>query len=202
MKPHLAVPLAVLVGVAQLRQSEYRFAFGLLATLTALAIVAVLFRPSIFAEYLNALRAAPPTFMTNASIPSVASAMFPAHAGLIRYAPVAILCAMGAILALLRPSTDPAKRAVLFLPLSLACSPFAWGHDYLLCVPFNYACAQFYITSERPSARSRLLLVVMLFNATISFALAYLFFVPGWAYVCIGVLYLCAAYLFARLSKE
>ncbi len=144
-------------------------------------------------------RSAPPTFMTNASIPSVLAAVSPDDAGLLRFLPFIAILVCAIWLGTKKRQWPPTVVSLCLLPIACTLSPFTWGHDYLLCLPFLYLCG--YSAQALRSQRSIWsgpLITLLALQATIPLALAYHFFVPGWSFVVCGIIFLAMLYVLIR----
>ena len=188
-KPHLTLPVIAFAIVACVRRKKAALAAGVVLAVLSLSLVALGFRSGVYAEYVAAIQTSPPTFMTNASLPSVLAALFPAHAFMLRFCPCLLLILGAVWRGWVRPPVGPVVPAVCLLPLAALLSPFSWGHDYLLCIPFFYLCGLCAAELWRRRRRDSITLWgILVLNALVPLSLAYHFFVPGWSFVLSGIL--------------
>jgi hypothetical protein len=191
LKVHILFPFYL--GVVCRAGVEKRFGIwlGILSGAGFLAIVLALLNPGALRNFFEMFGSRDLDGLTSASVPSIIRGFYPG------YGPLAGLLGGGAVSILMAAAARGhsfAWLAAVGLPLSLALGPFAWGHDYIICLPTCFFIAARIWSAEEDSLLRRVVTAEMLFVNILAFALSAIFNVPGWWYVAYG-LGLCALVL-------
>ena len=136
IKPHLLylIYLAILLNSFQTRNCKTLI--GLFTGAVFLALLPVVFSPSIFHFYYSAMQT-PPFYWKNPNLGSWLEEFFGAnqHIPLLRFGPTILLAGCFVLRSVL--SRNPLKADVVYplIPLSLLTSPYGWTYDQMLVIP-------------------------------------------------------------------
>lgn len=136
IKLHLFLMLYFALFLWVLSNRNWRFARGAISGLLLLIVLPLVFRPEVYQLYLNAPPMELPIQITNTSWTNLLS----------NYLPMPRTLALTLLVLIPLAVTCWTRRwwlrwsyrtmVPIFVPLSLICAPFAWSHDYIVCIPF------------------------------------------------------------------
>jgi hypothetical protein len=166
IKPHLVLGYLTAVLVISIKERRLNLIAGLLVGLGIQSMASTALRPAVWLEWLNHLSEYRNLITLNShpTIPQLATYLS-GNSAYLYITFIALLIAI-AIYAAIK-TIDP-KFLVLELPiLSVAVSPFAWSHDYLILLP-AYLMAVFILRSKFSlMAVFTLLAAICIFNFAI-----------------------------------
>ncbi len=184
VKVHLVVSFLVAVLLRALLEKRYQLVFGFFSGFSILLLISTYLNPLAFFTFWEMYNSDAFSWLTSASIPSVITGILPA----IREGAFLICIIMQLLFAIyLSRKESFAILAAVMLPLSVAFSPFAWGHDYIVCLPaYIFLLKIIWESKNKDLNRGYIIRAIILVNL-IALFLAAKFFIPGWWFVSYGV---------------
>jgi len=134
IKPHLLYLIYLVVALEALRWRRFREPLGFLSGLLILGGIPLLWRASLWEDYLGALQAMPVYFQTP-TLGSLLHGLDTASTWL-RFLPTVVTGVIAAfLLARRQPSVVSEQELLLLSALSLLTSPYGWVFDQILLMP-------------------------------------------------------------------
>ena len=181
IKPHLLWLIYLYVLAWSLTRREFRLLGGLAFAVASGALLVGVINYQSFRWYIESISVTDlPSQIVNASVPKIIATFV---TGPTLIVPLFFLIAGAFLISLVTRasrSVDPIFVTALLLPFSLLFSPYAWGHDYVLCAPLLMLT---FLQARSPqSGRLGLTCLAVYLLLGICFSLNYET-IPGYAFV-------------------
>lgn len=154
MKPHLFIPLGIVVVLWSVRDRRWHVLVGAFLTVLVGSVLAVLFRPGIFADYQELLVAPGTSWQRALAVGTAASTAMGGRAPWLQWVPAVLIGAL--VIGLwvrFREIFDWRRNLPLVLVLGLLAAPYLLIHDLVLLIPALLTMAL--CVHDWESARSR-----------------------------------------------
>ncbi len=204
MKPHLFGPFFAVLLAWSLLKKNFLIIFGFILSIIAGSCVLLLLEPKIFSMFYALLEVDKPLSFVNATLPNLLNWYLEGEWPAFTMMVLPFLAAAGTLLASLYFKVYNLKQALTYvLPFSLILAPYAWGHDYILCMPLLFVAADYILNNHKHLGLMRgKVLYFFIFVSNFSvLALAIKFWVPGWSYILYG-LGLCSVMILLINDKQ
>jgi hypothetical protein len=136
LKPHLFIPLGILVLLWSAREERWRIPAAAVLTTLAGCIVALALRPEVFADYLELLVTPGTSWSRAVAVGTAASTALDGRAPWLQWAPAALIALLTVVSwSRYRNRFNWRKDLPLVLTLGLFAAPYLLVHDLVLLIP-------------------------------------------------------------------